>query len=73
MHDRPSDILDAAILSVVPERHPAPVHRDDLARAFAPDDWPSSVTVLVADGLLHSAGELIVASRAAARGRDLLG
>jgi hypothetical protein len=73
MRSPPQDILDTAVLSVVLERHPAPVHRDDLARAFAPDDWTSSVVALIADGLLHGEGDLILASRAAIRAHDLLG
>jgi hypothetical protein len=73
MPPAPQDILDTAVLSVVLERHPAPVHRDDLARAFAPDDWASSVVALTADGLLHHDGALVLASRAAVRAHDLLG
>lgn len=65
--------LETALLTLVLERHPAPVHRDDLARAFATDDWRSSVTALIADGLLHEEGALLVASRAAVRAADLLG
>ena len=45
------DDLDAAVLALVLARHPAPVHADDLARALAPDDWPTSVADLVTDGL----------------------
>lgn len=70
---RHPDALDVAILTLVLERHPAAVHHDDLARAFASDDWRSSVAVLVADGLLHNECALLLASRAAVRAADLLG
>jgi hypothetical protein len=74
MRDLPHpDALDAALLTFVLARHPAPVHSADLARAFATDDWPSSVTALVADGLLHREGSLHVASRATVRAGELLG
>ena len=67
------DVLDTAILTLVLERHPAPVHGDDLARAFSSDDWRSSLSGLIADGLLHHEGTLVLASRAAVRAAALLG
>jgi hypothetical protein len=65
--------LDQALLTFVLERHPAPVHADELSRAFAADDWRASVTALLDDGLLHREGGLHVASRAAVRAAVLLG
>ncbi len=67
------DVLDLALLTLVLERHPAPIHGDDLARAFSSDDWHTSLTGLIADGLLHHEGTLVLASRAAVRAAELLG
>lgn len=64
--------LDAAVLALVLARHPAPVHRDELRRAFAGEDWRSSARSLADDGLVHREGRLLLASRAATRARELL-
>lgn len=66
------DALDAAVLTYVLARHPGPVHRDDLARAFGDHDWRSSLSALQADGVLHREGELQIASAAAVRTSRLL-
>lgn len=66
------DALDTAVLAHVLDRHPAPVHRDDLARVFLADDWHSSVSALRADGVLHREGALYLASAAAVRTSQLL-
>ena len=63
--------LDLAVLSFVLALHPAPVHRSVLERAFSGEDWPSSVSALRVDGLLHREGELLLVSRAAARFDEL--
>ena len=64
--------LDAAVLALVLARHPAPVHRDELRRVFAGEDWRTSARALTDDGLVHREGRLLVASRAAVRARELL-
>ncbi len=64
--------METAVLTLILHRHPAPVHGDDLARAFAGDDWEAAVAALVAEGLLHREGALYVASRAAVRLSELL-
>ena len=69
----PPDRVDAAVLTFLLARHPAPVHRDELRRAFAGSDWRSSVRQLADDGLVHRSGRLVLASRAAARAGALLG
>jgi hypothetical protein len=66
------DALDAALLALVLARHPAPVHRDELRRVFAGDDWRSSARALAEDGLLHREGRLVLASRASVRANELL-
>lgn len=66
------DVLDAAVLAYVLARHPGPVHRDDLARAFADHDWRSSLSALESDGVLHREGELQLATAAAVRTSQLL-
>ena len=68
----PHDALEAALLTLVLARHPAPVHAEELARAFAGDDWEAAVAALVADGVLHREGRLHLASRAAVRVSRLL-
>ena len=60
-----SSALEAAILTLLLARHPAPVHAEELARAFAGDDWEAAAAVLEADGALHREGRLHLASRAA--------
>jgi hypothetical protein len=69
----PPDPLELAILTLLIDRHPAPVHRDELARGFADDDWPATVESLLADGLIHREGDLYLVSRAATRVVELLG
>jgi hypothetical protein len=69
----PTDALDLAILTLLIERHPSPVHGDELARAFANEDWPTSIAALLSDGLLHREGSLYLASRPAIRAAELLG
>ena len=64
--------LEAAVLTLLLARHPAPVHAEELARAFAGDDWDAAVSALEADGALHREGKLHVASRAAVRISRLL-
>ncbi len=64
--------LEAGIRALLLARHPAPVHADELARAFAGDDWEAAVTALEADGALHREGRLHLASRAAVRVSRLL-
>lgn len=66
------DALDAAVFAYVVARHPGPVHRDDLARAFHEHDWSSSVTALQAAGVLHREGDLLLATAAAVRTSQLL-
>lgn len=66
------DALDAALLLCVLDHYPAPVHRDDLAHAFAGDDWASSAAALEADGILYREGALHLATRAAVRMSELL-
>jgi hypothetical protein len=67
------DPLELALLALLIDRHPAPVHRDDVARAFAGDDWQATVEAMLADGLIHREGQLYLASRAATRVVELLG
>ena len=67
----PADILDSAVLTYLVDRYPGPVDRDELARAFAGDDWASSVSALRADGLVVREGTLHFASRAAIRAAEL--
>jgi hypothetical protein len=69
----PQDPLELALLTLLIDRHPAPVHRDALARAFVDDDWPASVEAMLADGLIHREGDLYLVSRAATRVVELLG
>ncbi len=66
------DALESAVLTHLLARHPAPVHAEDLARAFAGDDWEAAVLALEADGALHREGRLHLASRAAVRVSRLL-
>jgi hypothetical protein len=68
-----TDALELAILTFVLDRHPAPVHRDELVRVFGGDDWGSAVAALRADGLLHREGRLYLSSRASVRALELLG
>ena len=65
-------VLEAALLTLLLARHPAPVHAEELARAFAGDDWPAAVSALEADSALHREGALHLASRAAVRVSRLL-
>jgi hypothetical protein len=69
---RGAEAMEAAVLTMVLHRHPAPVHADDLARAFAGDDWEAAVAGLLADGLLHREGALHLASRSSVRVSELL-
>lgn len=64
--------VDSALLTYLLERHPAPVHEDELRRAFADVDWRASVATLARDGLAHFEGALILPSRAAVRASELL-
>ena len=64
--------LEAAILTLLLARHPAPVHAEELARAFAGDDWHSAVAALEVDGALHREGRLHLPTRAAVRVSRLL-
>jgi hypothetical protein len=66
------EAIDAALLALILERHPAPVHEADLGRAFAGDDWAASLSALAADGVLYREGALVLASRAAVRVGELL-
>ena len=66
------DRLETAMLAVLLSRHPAPVHAEELARAFAGDDWEAAVAGLEADGVLHREGALHLLSRAAVRVTQLL-
>jgi hypothetical protein len=68
-----TDALELALLTLLIDRHPAPVHRDELARAFVGDDWPASVETMLVDGLIHREGDLYLTSRAALRVAELLG
>lgn len=68
----PPDALEAALVTFILARHPAPVHADELARAFAGEDWEAAVTALQDDGVLHREGRLHLASRAAVRLSRLL-
>lgn len=69
----PIHALEVAILTLLIDRYPAPVHRDEMARAFEGDDWAASASSLVVDGLMHRVCDLYLASRAAARAAELLG
>lgn len=69
----PTDALELAILTLLTDRHPAPVHVDHMARAFAGDDWRAGVEAMLVDGLIHREGDLYLASRAAVRVTELLG
>lgn len=66
------DVLDAAVLGLILHRHPAPVHETDLACTFEGDDWPSSISALIADGIVHREGALHLASRPAVRVAELI-
>jgi hypothetical protein len=68
-----TDAIELAILTLMIDNHPAPVHREYLGRAFAGDDWPASVEAMLADGLVHREGELFLVSRAAVRVVEMLG
>lgn len=72
METRGAEAMEAAVLTLILHRHPAPVHGDDLARAFAGDDWEAAVAGLIGDGLLHREGALYVAARSAVRVSELL-
>ncbi|HWT91621.1 MAG TPA: hypothetical protein VN238_01390 [Solirubrobacteraceae bacterium] len=67
------DAMEHGVLHHVLAHHPAPLHRDDLSRAF--DEPEMAVTEAVdglrRDGLLHWHGEFVVASRAAIRFDEL--
>lgn len=67
------DVIETAVLSLFLHRHPAPVHKDELARAFAEDDWEAAIAGLVGDGVIHRQGALYIASRPVVRGAELLG
>ena len=64
--------LETAILTILLARHPAPVHADELARAFAGEDWEAAVASLETGGVLHREGRLHVATHAAVRVSRLL-
>lgn len=66
------DRLEVALLSLLLARYPAPVHAEELARAFAGDDWVATAAGLEADGVLHREGALHLPSRAAVRVTQLL-
>ncbi len=66
------DPLEVAVLTYLLARHPAPVHADELARAFAGDDWETAEAALRADGVLHRESRLYVLSRPAVRVSELL-
>jgi hypothetical protein len=68
-----TDALELAMVTLLIDRHPAPIHGDELRRAFAGDDWPAAVEGMLVDGLLHREGDLYLASRAAVRLTELLG
>jgi hypothetical protein len=65
--------LELAILTLLMDRYPAPVHLDEMARAFAGDDWRAGVEAMLVDGLIHREGDLYLASRAAVRITQLTG
>ena len=64
--------MDVAVLTLFMDRHPAPVHADDLALAFAGEDWPAAVSALETDGVLHREGALHLLSRPALRVAEML-
>ena len=64
--------LEAAILTILLARDPAPLHADELARTFAGEDWESAVAGLAADGVVHREGQLHLVTRAAVRVSRLL-
>lgn len=66
------DALETALVSLILSRHPALVHADELARAFAGDDWQAAASALVADGLIHRENRLYAPTRAAVRMTELL-
>ena len=66
------DTIETAALSLILQRHPAPVHEHELGRAFCGDDWEAALSGLVRDGAVHREGALYVASRPAVRVVELL-
>jgi hypothetical protein len=74
------EIFEAAVLQLLLSLHPAPVTFDELLRMMAADkaDFAQrdpveqAVDELVACGLAHRNGELLIASRAAVRCDELL-
>jgi hypothetical protein len=66
------DQLELALLTLLLSRHPAPVHAEELARAFAGDDWEAAVSALAGDGVIHREGRLHLLSRPALRVTQLL-
>jgi hypothetical protein len=66
------DALDLAVFTYILTRHPAPTHQEAVARAFVGDDWPSSMSALCREGLLHREGALYLATSAAVRAGELL-
>ncbi len=66
------EALASALLTLLLARHPAPVHAEDLARAFTGEDWEAAVAALAADGVVLREGRLHLVSRAAVRVSQLL-
>jgi hypothetical protein len=63
--------VDRVALGLLLERHPAPVHWDDLARTLGDIHAQDAVASLTRDGLAHREGSLVIASRAAVRSDEL--
>lgn len=66
------DPLELALFALLLGRYPAPVHAEELARAFAGDDWETAASSLDADGVIHREGRLHLLSRPALRVTQLL-
>ena len=66
------DPIEIALVTLLLSRHPAPVHAEELARAFAGDDWETAASSLAGDGVIHREGKLYLVSRAALRVTQLL-
>ena len=63
--------IDRIALGLLLERHPAPVHVEELARNVDNVAAHDAVASLVRDGLAHQEGSLVFASRAAVRADEL--
>jgi hypothetical protein len=69
----PEDVLEHGVLHYVLSEHPAPVIFDELVRGMWEERFivEDAVKQLIADGLLHRLGDLVLATRAAVRFDEL--